>query len=53
MPPSWRDKIHRRRIRVDQRYERLDLMYNFNGAEQHLFPVVLLGGEDVVLVDCG
>lgn len=38
---------------MDQRYERLDLMYNFNGAEQHLFPVVLLGGEDVVLVDCG
>lgn len=38
---------------MDRRYEILDLEYTFGGAVQHLYPVVLLGGNDVVLVDCG
>lgn len=31
----------------------LDFLYRFDGVEQHLFPVVLFGKNDVVLVDCG
>lgn len=38
---------------MDKRYEVLDLAYSFGGTEQHLFPVVLFGKQDVVLVDCG
>ncbi|MGI6029148.1 MAG: MBL fold metallo-hydrolase [Candidatus Heteroscillospira sp.] len=38
---------------MDSRYEILDLTYRFGDMEQHLFPVVLFGAEDVVLVDCG
>ncbi len=35
------------------RCETLDLKYMFGDIEQHIFPVVLLGERDVVLVDCG
>lgn len=38
---------------MNGRIEILDLNYTFGGMEQHLYPAVLLGGEDVVLVDCG
>lgn len=38
---------------MNRQFEMLDLKYNFGGAEQHLFPVVLFGGKDRVLVDCG
>lgn len=38
---------------MDTRCEILDLKYQFGDMEQHLFPAVLLGGRDVVLVDCG
>lgn len=38
---------------MDRRYEILDLSYSFQGTTQHLFPVVLFGSCDVVLVDCG
>lgn len=38
---------------MSRRYEILDLKYLFGHTEQHLFPAVLLGGRDVVLVDCG
>lgn len=31
----------------------LDLSYTFGNTEQHIFPVILLGKRDVVLVDCG
>lgn len=33
--------------------EILDLKYKFGDVEQHLFPVVLFGKDEVVLVDCG
>lgn len=33
--------------------EILDLKYIFGNTEQHIFPVVLFGKNDVVLVDCG
>ncbi|MGI5934360.1 MAG: MBL fold metallo-hydrolase [Lawsonibacter sp.] len=36
-----------------RRYEVLDLNYQFGEMEQHLFPVVLFGAHDIVLVDCG
>lgn len=38
---------------MKRRFEILDLAYKFGQMEQHLFPVVLFGGDDVVLVDCG
>lgn len=38
---------------MNTRYKILDLKYVFGGLEQHIFPVVLFGGNDVVLVDCG
>ncbi|WP_297719891.1 MBL fold metallo-hydrolase [Intestinimonas sp.] len=38
---------------MSRRFEILDLSYDFGGMEQHLFPVVLFGQEEVVLVDCG
>lgn len=31
----------------------LDFKYNFDESEQHIYPVLLYGKEDVVLVDCG
>lgn len=34
-------------------YEILDLKYSFDGVEQHLYPMVLFGSEDAVLLDCG
>ena len=34
-------------------YQILRLQYAFDGAEQTLFPVLLFGKEDIVLVDCG
>ncbi len=34
-------------------YKMLDLTYAWNGMEQHLYPMVLFGGKDLVLVDCG
>lgn len=34
-------------------FEILDLKYTFYDIEQHLFPVVLFGKNDIVLVDCG
>lgn len=38
---------------MHRRYEILTLSYSFGGAEQRLYPAVLFGAEDVVLVDCG
>ena len=38
---------------MKHRYEILDLTYQDNDSEQHLFPVVLFGEDDIVLVDCG
>lgn len=38
---------------MDRAYTVLDLTYVDNGFEQHIHPVVLFGGQDVVLVDCG
>lgn len=38
---------------MDQQYLVLDLKYWHNGYEEHLYPAVLFGKEDVVLVDCG
>lgn len=38
---------------MNRRYEILDLIYPFGGTAQHLFPVVLFGKNEVVLVDCG
>lgn len=38
---------------MDSRYIVLDFKYNFDGAEQHIHPVLLYDKEDVVLVDCG
>ena len=38
---------------MDRRYEILELRYRFGGLEQRLFPVVLFGKKDIVLVDCG
>ncbi len=40
-------------ISMDRRYEILTLSYSFGGVEQQLFPAVLFGAQDVVLVDCG
>ncbi len=33
-------------------YSILDLRYHRNGAEEHVYPVVLFGPENVVLADC-
>ena len=38
---------------MDIRYKMLDLHYVFGEADQHLFPTVLFGKGEVVLVDCG
>ena len=38
---------------MDIRYKMLDLRYAFGEADQHLFPTVLFGKDEVVLVDCG
>ncbi len=38
---------------MNRKYEILDLKYHFGGMDQHLFPVVLFGKEETVLVDCG
>lgn len=38
---------------VNRRFEILDLEYHFGDMEQHLFPVVLFGKDDIVLIDCG
>lgn len=38
---------------MSEAYAILDLKYLFDGFEQHLYPAVLFGKEDVVLVDCG
>ena len=38
---------------MNRKCEILDLKYNFGDVEQHLFPVVLFGDCDVVLIDCG
>ncbi len=38
---------------MNRKCEILDLKYNFGDMEQHLFPVVLFGDCDVVLIDCG
>ena len=39
------------RIKMKKSYLVLDFLYRFGGVEQHLFPVVLFGKNDVVLVD--
>lgn len=38
---------------MDRCCEILDLRYVFGDIEQHVFPAVLFGERDVVLVDCG
>lgn len=38
---------------MDKNYVLLDLQYPYNGAVEHLYPVVLFGKETLVLVDCG
>lgn len=38
---------------MERRYEILELRYRFCQSEQRLFPVVLFGRNDAVLVDCG
>lgn len=38
---------------MDIRYEILDLEYVFGDGKQHIFPAVLFGKDDVVLIDCG
>lgn len=38
---------------VDRQYCVLDLKYLYNGSEEHLYPTVLFGKHDVVLIDCG
>lgn len=38
---------------MNARYKILDLKYIFGGMEQHIYPAVLLGEDDVVLIDCG
>lgn len=38
---------------MNARYEILDLKYTFGGMEQHIYPAVLLGEGDAVLIDCG
>lgn len=38
---------------MDRPYWMLDLAYSWNGAVQHLYPVLLRGKTDMVLVDCG
>lgn len=38
---------------MDKRYQVLDLCYTFQNMQQNLYPVVLFGNRDVVLVDCG
>lgn len=34
-------------------YKVLDIPFEYQGMTNHIYPVLLLGGEDVVLVDCG
>lgn len=38
---------------MDKQYSVLDLKYLYNGFEEHIYPTVLFGKEDVVLIDCG
>lgn len=38
---------------MNKPYQVLDLCYTFQNMQQHLYPVVLFGSRDVVLVDCG
>lgn len=38
---------------MQKAYIVLDFQYVYNGVEQHISPVLLLGGGDVVLIDCG
>lgn len=38
---------------MNNRYCIFDLKYVFRDIEQHIFPTVLFGRDDVVLVDCG
>lgn len=38
---------------MDKRYDILHLRYLFGDIEQHVFPVILLGKNEIVLVDCG
>lgn len=38
---------------MNRDYIILDFKYSFNGTEHHIFPVVLLGKNDIVLIDCG
>lgn len=38
---------------MDKRYDILHLRYLFGDIEQHIFPVILLDKNEVVLVDCG
>lgn len=42
-----------RGIIMNEKYIVLKLSYTFNEMEQLVFPVVLLGTDDIVLVDCG
>lgn len=38
---------------MTEKWKILTLQYRFDGAEQVLFPALLFGAEDLVLVDCG
>ena len=38
---------------MDRPYLVLDFKYVYNGFEEHIYPTVLFGKEDIVLVDCG
>lgn len=38
---------------MNNQYLVLDVKYLNNGYEEHLYPTVLFGKEDVVLIDCG
>lgn len=38
---------------MTRRFEILNLKYTVGDIEQHLFPVVLFGNSDIVLIDCG
>lgn len=38
---------------MDDLYIILDFTYSFDGLQEHIYPVLLFGKDDVVLVDCG
>ena len=53
-PAKWRRQpAFGEKEKMNTPYEIPDLHYQFGETEQHLFPTVLFGKNDIVLVDCG